>query len=68
MKKHHAIRSMRSYVGFLDDRPHVQLAAARGGPRTVTVYLSKAAAHCAYADVRTTRLVFDAEWPASRKE
>jgi hypothetical protein len=58
MKKHHARHGRTGYVGFLDYRPHVQQGA---GARTLTVYLSRAAARRAYEDVRTVRLVFDAE-------
>ena len=57
MKKHHAQRSREVYVGFLDYRPHVQNEA---GARVIAVYVSKAAAVRAYADVRKAWLVFDA--------
>ena len=61
MKKHHPNRNLTAYVGFLDHRPHVQLQQGRGGARVIAVYLSAAAAKCAYSDVRKARLVFDAE-------
>lgn len=59
MKKHHSVRSMVVYVGFLDNRPHVE---GGRGVRTVTGFVSKAAAKRNYEDVRTARLVFDADW------
>jgi len=61
-KRNKDTRSMLAYVGFVDYRPHVQLANGAGGPRTVECYISKAAAKRAYMDVRTVRLVFDSNW------
>ena len=61
MKQHHTQRSREVYVGFLDDNPHVQNEC---GARVIAVYVSKAAARRAYADVRAARLVFDADWKA----
>ena len=63
MKKHHGKRrSFRGYVGFIDYRPHVLREAGSGGPLTLTVYKSKAAAERAYGDVRSALVVFDADW------
>ena len=58
MKKHHAVRTLRLYVGFLDGRPHVQ---ENLGSRVIEAYVSQAAARRAYADVRTAHVVFDAD-------
>ena len=58
MRKHHAQRQRLVYVGLLDARPHVQCEC---GARIISVYVSKAAAKRAYADVRKARLLFDAE-------
>ena len=61
MRKHHQ-NNRTVYVGFLDYRPHVQVEG--GTPfraRVITAYVSKTAAKRAYADVRTARLVFDAD-------
>ena len=57
MKTHQSSQNRTVYVGFLAYRPHVQ----QSGARTISVYLSAAAAKRAYADVRTARLVFDAD-------
>ena len=64
MKKHQPRHSRMGYMGFLDDRPDVQ---QESGARTITVYVSKAAAQRAYADVRSVQLVFDACLKAQRK-
>lgn len=50
------------YVGFLNYRPHLQVEA---GARVMAVYLSRAAARRAYADVRRARLVVQAAEPTS---
>ncbi len=64
MKKHKDQRSRIVYVGFIDYRPHVQNL---NGARTYNIYASKAAAKRAYSDVRTARLVFDADWQKAER-
>ena len=69
MKKHHPIRSMDVYVGFLDDRPHVMNNGYPGktsSGRVITAYVSKLVAGRAYRDVRKARLVFDANWKPAK--
>lgn len=53
------MRRYDGYIGFLDDRPHVQQEGGRGSPRTMTIYVSRAMARRAYEDVRRVRLVVD---------
>lgn len=58
-KKAKAVSPRVLWVGFLDGEPHVQVdPTTMGGARTLTCYVSKAAAKRAYADVRAVRLVF----------
>jgi hypothetical protein len=62
MNKHHSTESLIVYVGFLDGRPHIELASGSGGSRVLTGYVSQTAAKRAYQDVRKARLIFDADW------
>jgi hypothetical protein len=56
------------YLGFLDDRPHVEQAGGLGGPRTMTIYVSRAAARRAYEDVRRVQLVVDRDDQRHRRK
>ena len=58
MKKQHG-RSFVAYVGFVDGKPDVQLAAGRRSENTAAVFV-KPLRH-AYADTRKVHVIVEAE-------